>query len=60
MMYKQELIEYLNSLIKNIEDSNLYFSTICSENKPYYINKENVKVDTVVEIKIVYGVNHEK
>ena len=59
-MNKQELIKYLNDLIKNIEDSNLYLANVSSQHKPFYINEENIKVDTTVKMEIVYGVNHEE
>ena len=59
-MDKQELIKYLNDLIKNIEDSNLYLANVSSQHKPFYINEENIKVDTTVKMEIVYGVNHEE
>ena len=57
-MNKQELIKYLNDLIKNIEGSNLYLANVSSQHKPFYINRENIKVDTTVKMEIVYGVNH--
>lgn len=59
-MNKQELIKYLNDLIKNIEGSILYSAEVSSQHKPFYINAENIKVDTTVKLEIVYGVNHEE
>lgn len=59
-MDKQELIKYLHDLIKNIENSNLYLANVSSQHKPFYINGENIKVDTTVKMEIIYGVNHEE